>query len=163
MSPAYTVRLAGPADLQALVGLGMADHEYHRLVQPDLPRVELAKKRERYQAVMGADNGVVLVAASRDTDVPVGMVVAFVETRRAGRPVVAYVEEAYVGRSHRRQGLLRAMMAALATWAAGQGVERIELEYFAGNEAGEAAWRALGFEPRSVRAAAPVASLRGSS
>lgn len=157
----YTTRRAVPADLQALVALGAADLHYHLSLRPDLPPVELSRKRARYAEVMAADNGCLVVVEADPPGVPVGMVVAFVKpVARPGAPRILYVEEAYVSRDHRQRGLLRRMMGHLADWGLRHGVDRIDLEWVAGNAGGEAAWRALGFEPRSIKASASLEALR---
>jgi GNAT superfamily N-acetyltransferase len=57
----------------------------------------------------------------------------------------AYVSSAYVRPEHRRAGVLTALLAAVAKWAAEKGLDQLRLHNVAGSESAEGAWSALGF------------------
>ena len=57
----------------------------------------------------------------------------------------AEIADLLVEPSARRRGCGRALVAAATGWARKQGVERIEVRVVAGNVAGQAFWRALGY------------------
>ena len=71
---------------------------------------------------------------------------------------VARLEYLYVRSVHRRQGLARRLVRAVAEATAARGATELVLEVVATNEAALATWEALGFRLIEHRLAAPVTS-----
>jgi GNAT superfamily N-acetyltransferase len=69
----------------------------------------------------------------------------------------ALVTTAYVTRSHRRRGVLRALLACAEAWCRARGAQGMRLRVGSGNSAGHAAWLSLGFAPQAVLMRRPLA------
>lgn len=57
-----------------------------------------------------------------------------------------YVSSVYVSPSHRRQGVLRALLDAAEQWCRGRGLGELRLHNVADDPVANAAWGAMGFE-----------------
>jgi GNAT superfamily N-acetyltransferase len=60
------------------------------------------------------------------------------------------VSAAYVARSHRRNGVLRALLGAADAWCRARGLAGMRLRCSLGNTTGRRAWQALGFTPAEL-------------
>jgi GNAT superfamily N-acetyltransferase len=68
----------------------------------------------------------------------------------------ALVTTAFVARSHRRRGVLRALLRRAEAWSLARGVTSLRLRVGAGNAAGQAAWSSLGFETHAILMSRPI-------
>ena len=127
-----------------------AVHEVHDEGRADIPSTEPfpATVYEDWRAGelrRAGDGGVTLVACrATDTDKPVlgasaAEPVAFVPA--------AFVDWTVVRRSERRHGIGRMLKAALALWAAERGIDRLDTEVGADNEAMIAVNASVGYRP----------------
>ena len=92
-----------------------------------------------------------------------GFVTCRVELAPADRIPERHVTIGYlfVDPGSRRQGLGRKLFDAVATWAAGQGVDHLEMTVLAANREAADFWRALGFSPFIERLWAPLPGHHG--
>ncbi|MSO94333.1 MAG: GNAT family N-acetyltransferase [Thermoleophilia bacterium] len=143
-----TIRGATPADLATIEAFWQAfeaevplpPHE-----EADLA-TELAEIREAVESGLGW-------VAERN-GAAVGMVLARRRSERVGR-----ITDLYVLPSERRGGVAEALVRAVATRLARDGVETIDLEVMASNSAARAVYGAWGFRHEVLVLAAPVAAL----
>lgn len=68
----------------------------------------------------------------------------------------ALVTTVFVARSHRRRGVLRALLRRAEAWSLARGVTSLRLRVGAGNAAGKAAWSSLGFEAHAILMSRPI-------
>jgi ribosomal protein S18 acetylase RimI-like enzyme len=76
--------------------------------------------------------------------------------REPGRPTTRYVESAWVAPTHRRQGVLRALLYALAEINRRMGATDLMLWVLENNHAAQRAYQALGFESTGERQFLPA-------
>ena len=62
-----------------------------------------------------------------------------------------YLSDLVVDAAWRRRGIGRALFGASMDWLRARRIETVQLQYYYLNEAGEAFWRAMGFEPFYTR------------
>lgn len=65
-------------------------------------------------------------------------------------PRVAMLTTAYVIAERRRRGVLRLLVRAAEVWCRAHGVREVRLRCGVHNSGGQAAWRALGYEPAEI-------------
>lgn len=147
-SRSLRVRQAGPRDLRTVVALRLAllreypTHPvYGRLRADAEPRA-----RQAFSAQLRSD-GEALFLAERDGEA-VG-ILRCVDS--PGSPLLdperyAYISSVFVRPTDRRQGVLRALLAAAEQWAQRRGLAEMRLHNVAGNEVAEHTWSALGFD-----------------
>lgn len=63
---------------------------------------------------------------------------------------VAYLSDAYVRESHRRQGILKRFVDELDAWCAREGITAVDIMVFRKNEAAQEIYEAMGFEPYRI-------------
>lgn len=113
-----------------------------------------------YAAHLDKETSRVLVAAD-DADRPVGMLLArILESRNVKPGRFVRIDDAWVEPDHRRRGLMRRLVAAVADYMEESGVEHAMLDYALRNPASEKAWLALGFKPVVSICRSDVATLR---
>jgi GNAT superfamily N-acetyltransferase len=158
MGTEWEVRAATRDDLPALTMLSAANRIYHAEVAGFAEASDLATRRARYEALLAADNALVLLAEVGAT--PIACFAAIFYPPGRDVPARAYIEDVFVSQRWRRQGVLGAMLEPFLDACVARRIERVDVDYLADNPAGAAAWTRLGFAPRSVRAGATVAGLR---
>lgn len=146
--PALSVREATPRDLDSVVTLRLAllreypGHPVYGRLRTDAA----ARARELFSAQLRSTMEMILLAF---IDGEVAGILRCVES--LGSPLLdparyAYVSSVYVLPEHRRQGVLRAMLATAERWARARGLDQMRLHNVAGSQLAETAWSALGFD-----------------
>ena len=116
----YTVRAARPADVEPMVGLlGLLF-----AIEADF-RPDPARQRQGLALLLGDERAKVLVAERADGVVGMCTGQLVVSTAEGGPALL--VEDVVVDADHRGRGVGRALLAALADWAGGCGVRRLQL------------------------------------
>jgi ribosomal protein S18 acetylase RimI-like enzyme len=150
------IRKATAADIAALAGLNAHVQDEHVAAEPEIYRPAHVREVEaRYAEVLQQRDAEVFVIELDDE--PAGLVVMR-EVRHDGHTFIhpvrqMVVDELVVARQHRRRGLGRALMDAVATRANELGLDRVVLDVRAHNEAAIAFYRAMGYAPLSLRMA----------
>jgi ribosomal protein S18 acetylase RimI-like enzyme len=104
-----------------------------------------AALREHLEALLAGGDAALLVAEAE------GELAGFAALRALRRPALfaetrrGEIEALYVREERRRAGVGRALAGASLRWMAERGLSRAALQVAAGNAAGQAFWRALGF------------------
>ena len=142
------VRRAVPGDAHALVELARAvgAEEEGWLIANGEWRT--ASEERRYlRTVKRHRHAAVLVAETADG------IVGRLSIARDPHPASEHVADlgVMVARSHRRQGIGRALMEAAEAWAREAGVRKLELHVFPYNDAALALYEALGYEREGYR------------
>ena len=116
------------------------------------PRVSLNPAPEAEEAwaqhvrddVWGSDKWCVLVAESNGK--LVGQIIGLLRDRHRPFPrqTYGYVTDIVVAADVRRQGIGRALFAALMEWVRERGADHVQLQVLASNSASQAFWRAMG-------------------
>jgi GNAT superfamily N-acetyltransferase len=152
------------ADLPVVMELFAELAEWQREWRVFGVRDSLAREMERrYRLALSDAPDEVLFLAQEGAGRVIGMAEASVIRPSSFSDERAVeLSSAYVRPEVRRQGVGRALAAAVAEFGHRAGVERITLRTFAANELAVEAWTALGFEPRIVQMTAPVGRLLGS-
>lgn len=149
---ALDVRPAVLADLEAVTDLRLAllhEHAtnpiYGRL-HPDAPR----RARRLFAAQLASPTEVTFLAllGEDETPAPVG-ILRCIET--AGSPLLlpekyGYVSSVYVRPEHRREGVLRALLAEGERWCRARGISEMRLHNVSDYAVAGLAWQALGFD-----------------
>lgn len=63
---------------------------------------------------------------------------------------VAYLSDAYIAKSHRKQGILKRFVDELEAWSEREGVTAIDVQIFRNNELAQEIYRRLGFHDYRV-------------
>jgi GNAT superfamily N-acetyltransferase len=142
------VRRATTADINAVVSLRVAllrEHPDHPVYGQLHPQVD-ARARELFASQLRSEGESIFLA---ELDGQVAGIIRCVEM--IGSPLLepsryAYVSSAYVRPEHRRNGVLRALVASVERWCEQRGLGQLRLHNVAGSESAEGAWNALGFE-----------------
>ncbi|MEW5915496.1 MAG: GNAT family N-acetyltransferase [Gemmatimonadota bacterium] len=146
------VRRASVRDLDAVVAMRVAliaasrKNPAYRRLRGDYE----ATGRQLFEAQLTDARGLTLIAESDGK--PVGLLRC---TISGANPLYeparhAYVVSVYVLPSHRRRGVLKQLLGAADRWCVEQGIQEMRLHVGFDNEAGNAAWQALGFEPAEM-------------
>lgn len=141
------VREATTHDLDAVVSLRLAllrEHPTHP-VYGRLKSDVGARARELYRTQLRSPNESIFLA---DRGGEVAGILRCVES--LGSPLLdparyTYVSSVYVRPEHRRQGVLRCLLAAADRWSVARGIDQMRLHNVAGSADAEGAWGALGF------------------
>jgi RimJ/RimL family protein N-acetyltransferase len=143
------IRPAGPSDAAGLVALArdVAAEPEGWLVSSEGWRT-VSEERRYLRALRRHPDAAVLVAAA-----PEG-VVARLSVARDPHPASGHVADLglMVARSHRRQGLGRALLDAAVDWARRAGVSKLELHVFPHNQPALALYDSYGFRREGYRA-----------
>jgi ribosomal protein S18 acetylase RimI-like enzyme len=148
-SQAWSVRLATPADFEAVSAVFAQENAFHvglvpqyiSVADPPIPRDEfddfLADEKSELFVAEGNGRliGVALLSLRSAEEKP------FLVSRN-----YAYVVDVAVLESHRGRGVGRALMHAVDEWAAGKGVSDIELSVWEANRRAREFYESLGYE-----------------
>lgn len=98
-----------------------------------------------FDSMISDPRAMLLVARDAEGGPAVGVLVASrtLSVKFAGRAL--WIEELYVGHSHRRMGYGRDLVEGLLDLAEDQGIRGIDLEAYHGNDAAALLYRSLGF------------------
>jgi len=151
------VRPAVPADGPALAGLWRQLDELHAELQPGYFRRPQVTRPPETARIL-ADPCQLLAVAE------VGELAGLVHAQLYETPpqplLVArrrvHIDALVVDPRFRRRGLGRQLLRAADTWARQRGAQELLLTLWAGNEAAEAFYRAIGFAPVNVCLARPL-------
>jgi RimJ/RimL family protein N-acetyltransferase len=145
----FVVRPADPADAQGLKELGdaVASEQEGWLATQDGWR-SVGDERRYLRAIRRYPHAAVFVAEAED-----GEIVGRLSLARDQHPSSRHVADLglMVARSHRRQGIGRALLAAAVDWARANGVRKLELHVFPYNEAAIKLYEQFGFEREGYR------------
>jgi ribosomal protein S18 acetylase RimI-like enzyme len=127
------------------------------------PRPQLAEEAvARYRAVPDDPDSIHLVV--EDAGALVGMGLGRVQPISSiSDERVMEVSNVIVLPSHRRRGVARALIEALAAFAEERGAARLALKTYAQNDDAMRFWESLGFHPRYVQMTATVEDLKRSA
>ncbi|MEW6445796.1 MAG: GNAT family N-acetyltransferase [Pseudomonadota bacterium] len=141
-TPAYSIDLATPGDIDALIGLLQVLFAIEQDFEPapELQRCGLGMLLERPDAAC-------IVVARHPRDGVVGMASAQLVVSTASGGYSAWVEDVVVAEAHRGQGLARALLDALSDWAEQCGARRMQLLADADNPPALAMYERLGWRP----------------
>jgi len=174
--PGYTLRRATPQDLPELARMRIALHDFLLECDPALwvlSRQKMEQLAGFYQDVLAKDNAAVFVACDAEAR-PVGMLMArILETPNVTPGETGpdsdcpfrfcRIDDAWVEPDHRRRGLMRRMVGAVAGFMKEQRVEHAMLDFAIRNPDSEKCWVALGFRPAIAIANAALADLERAS
>jgi ribosomal protein S18 acetylase RimI-like enzyme len=141
------VRRATLRDLPVVVELRLAllrEHSrnpIYRRLRADAP----ARARKLFAAQLESPNEVIFLAERKGTVVGILRCVQTVGLPLLFPVMHGYISSVYVVPAARRQGVLRALLAAAEGWCRERGLTELRLHNAAENEAANAAWEALGF------------------
>lgn len=142
------MREATTHDLDDVVTLRLAllrEHPHHPIYGRLKPDVS-ARARELYRAQLRSPTESIFLA---DRGGEVAGILRCVES--IGSPLLdparyTYISSVYVRPEHRRQGVLRSLLAAAERWSRVRGIDQMRLHNVAGSADAEGAWGALGFQ-----------------
>ena len=138
-----TVRAARPTDMARMVGL----LDLLFAIEADF-RPDPARQRQGLALLLDDRRAKVLVAEL--TDGVVGMCTGQLVVSTAEGGPALLVEDVVVDPDHRGRGIGRAMLAALADWARGRGVRRLQLLADANNGPALAFYDRLGWRATAL-------------
>lgn len=146
------VRRGTPRDLSAIVAMRLAllreeaRNPFFASPHPDAGERALHLTRAEL-----ATPGEIFLVASRNESV-VGMLRcrAVRRTPLVAESRQAVVTTVYVVPEHRRNGVLRALLAAADRWCRREGLTDMRLQCALSNSAGRSAWESLGFVPAEM-------------
>lgn len=149
------IRPARPGDAAAIGELWAALVAHHHALDPALPQAA-PDGPARYARAIGdhlRSSTTQIIVAERDGQV-VGYilgVIADMVSSFFAHEATGFIADLYVSPECRRQGVGRALVAAMAEWFAGCGLRQFEWHAAAQNGEAQAFWRALGGAPVLVR------------
>ena len=142
------VREATPRDLDAVVALRLAllrEHPEHPIYGRLQDGRRARARGELFAAQLRSPIEVIFLAERDGAAVGVLRCVESVGSPLLEPARYAYVSSVYVRPEARRQGVLRALLAAAERWARARGLKQMRLHNVAGSADAEGAWSALGF------------------
>lgn len=151
----YRIRPVEPGDEAAIARLWQALSDYHVRLDPRLP-IPVKGAAERYAARLverradPTSRAYVAEVSGEVVGYALGAVVDL-HPDLFRRVESGYIADIYVDARHRRQGLARALVAALRDWFVSCGVTHIEWQVAAANTAGLRFWEAIGGLATTVR------------
>jgi RimJ/RimL family protein N-acetyltransferase len=145
----FVVRPADPSDAQGVKELGdevSAEPEGWLATQDGWRSV--GDERRYLRAIRRYPHAAVFVAEAED-----GRIVGRLSLARDQHPASRHVADLglMVARSHRRQGIGRALLEAAVGWARTNDVRKLELHVFTYNEAAIKLYERFGFEREGLR------------
>lgn len=143
-----TVRQATPADIDAVVALRMAllrEYPEHRIYGRLRHNAEQIA-RPIFAAQLESGNEAMFLAEIGERPIGLLRVVEAAASPFLVPDRYCYVSSVYVKPAHRRQGVLRALLARAQTWCHQRDLGEMRLHSVGTREVATAAWDALGFE-----------------
>ncbi|MBE2268478.1 MAG: GNAT family N-acetyltransferase [Anaerolinea sp.] len=142
------IRPAAAGDIDAIARLWLALVEFHREIDGDLPAAApngaLRYARRLIDRVEDSQSRVLVAEADGHVvGYVLGMVVDLVPEMFA-QPPSGFLADIFVDAEHRRQGVGRALVDALAAWFREHGLDYYEWHVAARNTAAVEFWRAVG-------------------
>lgn len=124
------------------------------------PRPEARiETRERYQRLVAAEDGIVVVAEAEGHLIGLGVGDVTKPSSWSDERAL-YVTNVYIDPAYRRRGIGRAVVAELVAFAAKRELERLVLRVFTPNHEALDFWTKLGFEPRLIQLTARTDQLK---
>ncbi len=151
--PELAIRVATPADLDALMPLNAQVQAIHVAARPDFFRTPPEAEARRWLAGMLADPCVTAWLAfhgSRAVGYALAIFKQRLENPYCHPRTTCEIQQVCVAASARKTGVARALIESAIAHAADEGVEQIELNVWAFNGDARAAFERLGFAPRSL-------------
>lgn len=147
---AFSCRLASPKDVPEITELWSEGIAVHANLDPRFPLVKDAEKK--FQVYLGEvlnDRNAILLVAGDESRV-VGYCLARVSQHPAvfSKQSYGYINDLFVGSSHRRKGVGTALFEAAATHLHGRGIQAFEVSLVPTNRMASSFWRKLGFTQR---------------
>jgi putative acetyltransferase len=145
----FVVRAADPADAQGMTQLGdeVAAEPEGWLATQDGWR-SVGDERRYLRAIRRYPHAAVFVAEAED-----GRIIGRLSVARDQHPASRHVADLglMVAKSHRRQGIGRALLQAAVDWAQRSDVRKLELHVFTYNDAAIKLYESFGFEREGLR------------
>lgn len=145
------IRRAVESDLDAIIGLNAQVHAIHVAARPDYFRAVEPRAVAKWLGGMLDDPSIVVWLAERASEV-VGYVLVMTKERAANpfchARLTAEIDQIAVDAGSRETGVGRALIEHAIDHAATSGIETVELNVWAFNEAARCAFEAVGFAPR---------------
>ena len=143
------VRRATLSDVPTVVMLRLAllrEYEHHPFYGPLRPDAEW-RATELYRGQLLAPDQAIFLADRGGESVGIIRCVETVASPLFTTARYCYVSSAYVAPTHRRTGVLHALLAEVERWAIDRGLGEIRLHNSASHADAIATWDALGFHP----------------
>ncbi len=154
------IRPATPADAPGLYLLWQRAREHNARLDPRVVLAPVAPDQFATALERQLNRGAATVFVAADRTRLAGFVSGAIETASADRLPERHATIGYlwVEPGYRRRGLGRALVDAVARWAAGyDGVRHFEMPVLAADAEAARFWEALGFRPFITRLWAPLA------
>ncbi|MFN2591182.1 MAG: N-acetyltransferase family protein [Actinomycetota bacterium] len=155
------IRAARPEDLDQLVGLFDELDRYQSAWRVFEPRPTLRDETARRYRSISDDPDSIQVVAEDDGRVVAMAVGRVSHVSSISDERVLDVSNVVVLPSHRRRGIARSLILALAAFARERGARRLALKTYAANREAMRFWESLGFTPRYVQMTSTVEELGG--
>ncbi|GDX79386.1 hypothetical protein LBMAG42_11970 [Deltaproteobacteria bacterium] len=152
-APDWRVRRAVADDLGSLTVLGRANQLVHARLDTRIPALGHDEVRRSYLSYL--THGFVVIAEHED-----GEAFGLLAARMQHEPPLLHICDAFVARSKRRQGVLRAMIALTLPWGERAGATGVTVDWLAMNPVSSEVWVELGFAPIFVTARTGLKELR---
>jgi GNAT superfamily N-acetyltransferase len=94
-------------------------------LEPDFP-IDAAKQRRGLEALLSLPLSAAFVATEDDGSI-IGMVTAQLTASTAEGGLSAWMEDLYVLKGHRKQGVAKALLSAVEAWCLANGAHRVQL------------------------------------
>jgi len=143
------IRLAAPADREALLGLWLDLVAHHRRLDPDYPALPGIREALLRELGRGLSNPACRLWVAESDGGLAGFL--FAEHEAADQGVgMSWIHELYVESPARRAGIGRDLVAEARAFFAERGAARISVRVEIRNEFGLRFWHSLGFDEKAL-------------